>query len=111
MAITENASGSRAEDCGCRTRGKPITCWQNEVFILRGAMNKTLFSVLFLGAFAACAADIQAVLAADPAIGAYEIFGLRDGITSGSWHSRFGIVRDDYSRKPAFETVRRLVGG
>lgn len=29
-------------------------------------MNKTLFSVLFLGAFAACAADIQAVRAADP---------------------------------------------
>lgn len=53
----------------------------------------------------------RAVLAADPAIGAYEIFGLRDGTSSGSWQSRFGILRDDYSRKPAFEAVRCLVGG
>ncbi len=53
----------------------------------------------------------RAVLAADPQIGAYEIFGLRDGTSSATWQGRFGIVRDDYSRKPAFETVRGLVGG
>ncbi|MGH3503845.1 MAG: hypothetical protein ACRDQA_23560, partial [Nocardioidaceae bacterium] len=40
---------------------------------------------------------------------AYEFFGLRDGLTTGSWHTRFGLLRDDYTPKPAFDAVRNLI--
>lgn len=49
-------------------------------------------------------------LAADLHIDAYELFGLRDGLTSGPRMNRFGLLRDDYSAKPAYDTVKRLVG-
>lgn len=42
-------------------------------------------------------------------IAAYEIFGLRDTLTSGGWQHRFGILRDDYTPKPAFARLAALI--
>jgi hypothetical protein len=42
-------------------------------------------------------------------VAVYEFFGLRDGLTAGARTSRFGLLRDDYTRKPAFGAVRDLV--
>ena len=40
----------------------------------------------------------------------YELFSLRDSDSSNpDLFHQFGLVRDDYTRKPAFETYRRLV--
>lgn len=39
----------------------------------------------------------------------YEFFGLRDGRTDGNWRTGFGLLRDDYTPKPAYEAVRRLI--
>jgi hypothetical protein len=40
----------------------------------------------------------------------YELFSLRDADTANPEpNHQFGILRDDYSPKPAFETYRRLV--
>ncbi|WP_406641638.1 hypothetical protein [Amycolatopsis sp. WGS_07] len=39
----------------------------------------------------------------------YEIFGLRDGLSSGPRENRFGLLRDDYSAKPAYAMVQRLI--
>jgi hypothetical protein len=50
-----------------------------------------------------------AVVDAQVGVTAYELFGLRDGLTAAGWTSRFGILRDDYSRKPAFDAVRKLI--
>jgi hypothetical protein len=50
-----------------------------------------------------------AVMDAHVGVTAYELFGLRDGLTAGNRNTRFGLVRDDYSRKPAFDAVRRLM--
>jgi hypothetical protein len=39
-------------------------------------------------------------------------FGLRDGNTaSAQLENGYGLLRDDYSAKPAFETFRELVAG
>ncbi|MGX1808983.1 hypothetical protein ACWIGI_24955 [Nocardia sp. NPDC055321] len=58
-------------------------------------------------------AVLEAVAAAaldtDLGITAYEFFGLRDGRSDADWSGRFGLLRDDYSPKPAFHTVRELV--
>jgi hypothetical protein len=35
--------------------------------------------------------------------------GLRDGFTSAAWSARFGILRDDYTPKPAFTTLQHLI--
>ncbi|ATY09984.1 hypothetical protein CU254_05540 [Amycolatopsis sp. AA4] len=48
-------------------------------------------------------------LAAEAGVDTYEIFGLRDGLSSGPRENRFGLLRDDYSPKPAYETVKRLI--
>lgn len=48
-------------------------------------------------------------IAAEVNIDAYELFGLRDGLTTGPRMNRFGILRDDHSPKPAFETFRHLI--
>ncbi|MFZ0427701.1 MAG: hypothetical protein WAO20_06265, partial [Acidobacteriota bacterium] len=41
----------------------------------------------------------------------YEHFALRDAATNqDNWFYRFGLLRDDYSAKPAFDTYRRLIG-
>ncbi|KAA9158734.1 hypothetical protein FPZ12_021985 [Amycolatopsis acidicola] len=48
-------------------------------------------------------------LAEELGIEAYELFGLRDGLSSGPRMNRFGLLRDDYSPKPAFDVVRRLI--
>ena len=50
-----------------------------------------------------------AVVDAHVGVTTYELFGLRDGRTAGNWTTRFGLVRDDYSRKPSFEAVRNLI--
>jgi len=43
-------------------------------------------------------------------VAGYELFDLRDARTSSSGiFDRFGIMRDDYTPKPAFEAYRRLV--
>jgi hypothetical protein len=42
-------------------------------------------------------------------VSAYEFFSLRDGVSDGNWQNGFGLLRDDYTPKPAYETVRRLV--
>ena len=40
----------------------------------------------------------------------WELFTLRDADSSkDDLFHRFGILRDDYSRKPAFHTLRRLI--
>ncbi|MET9089667.1 hypothetical protein ABZX77_48755 [Streptomyces sp. NPDC004237] len=51
-----------------------------------------------------------AALSADLNIDAYSFFALRDADSTaeGLFH-RFGLLRDDYTRKPAFETYRRLI--
>lgn len=49
------------------------------------------------------------ILDAGLGVAAYELFGLRDGLTSGTWSSRFGLLRDDYTHKPAFTTIRDLI--
>ena len=48
------------------------------------------------------AAVADAVIASDAGVQACEWFGLRDGLTAGAWSARFGILRDDYTPKPAF---------
>jgi hypothetical protein len=42
-------------------------------------------------------------------VSAYELFGLRDGRTDGNWRTGFGLLREDYTPKPAYEAMRRLV--
>ncbi|MFI2367613.1 hypothetical protein [Streptomyces sp. NPDC018833] len=51
-----------------------------------------------------------AALAADLNIDGYSFFALRDADSTaeGLFH-RFGLLRDDYTPKPAFETYRRLI--
>ncbi|QAY58667.1 hypothetical protein ET475_00695 [Microbacterium protaetiae] len=49
------------------------------------------------------------ILDSDLGVTAYEFFGLRDGLTAGTWHSRFGLLHDDYTPKPAFGAVRDLI--
>jgi hypothetical protein len=45
-----------------------------------------------------------------PHLTAYEWFALRDADTAQpDVHHQFGLLRDDYEPKPAFETYRRLV--
>lgn len=48
-------------------------------------------------------------LASEVGVDTYEIFGLRDGLSSGPRENRFGLLRDDYSAKPVYETVKRLI--
>jgi hypothetical protein len=55
------------------------------------------------------AAVADAVLASDTGVAAYEWFGLRDGLTAGGWTTRFGVLRDDYTAKPAFAVLQRLI--
>ncbi|WP_459647730.1 hypothetical protein [Kitasatospora sp. Ki12] len=49
-------------------------------------------------------------LAAELAVTGYAFFALRDADSAGAglFH-HFGLLRDDYSRKPAFDTYRKLV--
>lgn len=51
----------------------------------------------------------RAVLDSGAGVTAYEIFGLRDGRTDATWAGRFGLLRDDYTPKPAFGAVRDLI--
>jgi hypothetical protein len=40
----------------------------------------------------------------------YELFSLRDADTANpDLNHQFGIMRDDYSPKPAFESYRKLI--
>ncbi len=55
------------------------------------------------------AAVADAVLDSDVGVTAYEWFGLRDGLTTATWFARFGILRDDYSPKPAFTVVQSII--
>lgn len=55
---------------------------------------------------------LQAVaeaVAATGEVSVYELFSLRDGISDGNWQNGFGLLRDDYTPKPAYDTVRRLI--
>jgi hypothetical protein len=55
---------------------------------------------------------LQAVAEAVAAIGevnVYELFSLRDGISDGNWQNGFGLLHDDYTPKPAYDAVRRLI--
>jgi hypothetical protein len=51
----------------------------------------------------------DAVLASGTGVRAYEWFGLRDGLTRGTWAARFGVLRDDYTPKPGFAALQRLI--
>jgi hypothetical protein len=51
----------------------------------------------------------DAVIASDAGVQACEWFGLRDGLTTAAWSARFGILRDDYTPKPAFTALQRLI--
>jgi hypothetical protein len=50
-----------------------------------------------------------AVIASDAGVQACEWFGLRDGLTAAAWSARFGILRDDYTLKPAFTALQHLI--
>lgn len=50
----------------------------------------------------------EAVLATGE-VSVYEFFSLRDGITDGNWQNGFGLLRDDYTPKPAFDAIRQLI--
>jgi hypothetical protein len=55
---------------------------------------------------------LQAVaeaVAATGEVSVYELFSLRDGISDGNWQNGFGLLHDDYSPKPAYDTVRRFI--
>ena len=54
------------------------------------------------------AAVAGAVIASDAGVQACEWFGLRDGLTTAAWSARFGILRDDYTPKPAFTALQHL---
>jgi hypothetical protein len=51
----------------------------------------------------------DAVIASAAGVRAYEWFGLRDGLTAADWTARFGVLRDDYTPKPAFAAIARLI--
>jgi hypothetical protein len=51
----------------------------------------------------------DAVLASGAGVRAYEWFALRDGLTTGMWTARFGVLRDDYTPKPAFAAIQQLI--
>jgi hypothetical protein len=55
------------------------------------------------------AAVADVVIASDVGVQACEWFGLRDGLTTAAWSARFGILRDDYTPKPAFTTLQHLI--
>jgi hypothetical protein len=55
------------------------------------------------------AAVAGAVIASGTNVGAYEWFGLRDGLTTATWTARFGILRDDYAPKPAFAAIQHFI--
>jgi hypothetical protein len=40
---------------------------------------------------------------------ACEWFGLRDELTTATWSARFGVLRDDYTAKPAFATLQHVI--
>ncbi|MDT8911594.1 hypothetical protein [Amycolatopsis sp. PS_44_ISF1] len=42
-------------------------------------------------------------------VSVYEFFGLRDGRTDGNWRTGFGLLREDYTPKPAYAEIRRLI--
>ena len=60
---------------------------------------------------AVLAAVAGAVAASDAGVAALEWFGLRDGLSAGSWSVRFGLLRDDYTPKPAFAAVAAVIAG
>ena len=49
------------------------------------------------------------MIASDAGVQACEWFGLRDGLTTAAWSARFGILRDDYTPKPAFTALQHLI--
>jgi hypothetical protein len=51
----------------------------------------------------------DAVAASGAGVRAYEWFALRDGLTTGVWTARFGVLRDDYTPKPAFAAIQQLI--
>ncbi|WP_063051998.1 hypothetical protein [Nocardia arthritidis] len=51
----------------------------------------------------------DAALDSGVGVTAYEFFGLRDGRSDAGWTSRFGLLRDDYTPKPAFHAIRDLI--
>jgi hypothetical protein len=51
----------------------------------------------------------DAVAASDVGVQACEWFGLRDELTTATWSARFGVLRDDYTPKPAFATLQHVV--
>jgi hypothetical protein len=53
----------------------------------------------------------RAVISAGAGVTAYELFGLRDGRSDAAWSSRFGLMRDDYTPKPAYHAIRDLIAG
>jgi hypothetical protein len=42
-------------------------------------------------------------------VSVYEFFSLRDGISDGNRQNGFGLLHDDYTPKPAFEAIRRII--
>jgi len=60
---------------------------------------------------AVLAAVAGAVAASEAGVAAIEWFGLRDGLSAGPWSVRFGILRDDYTAKPAFATLAGIIAG
>jgi hypothetical protein len=53
--------------------------------------------------------DDRRTESAQAGVQACEWFGLRDGLTTSAWSARFGILRDDYTPKPAFTVLQHLI--
>ena len=52
---------------------------------------------------------VAEAVAATGEVSVYELFSLRDGISDGTWQNGFGLLHDDYTPKPSYDTVRRLI--
>ncbi|GAB3391796.1 hypothetical protein GCM10027568_17970 [Humibacter soli] len=52
---------------------------------------------------------VAEAVAATGEVSVYELFSLRDGISDGNWQNGFGLLHDDYTPKPAYDAVRRLI--
>ncbi|WP_328393430.1 hypothetical protein [Nocardia sp. NBC_00416] len=53
---------------------------------------------------------VAAAVAATGEVSVHELFSLRDGISDGNWQNGFGLLHDDYTPKPAYDALRRLIG-
>lgn len=49
------------------------------------------------------------ILDSDLDVTTHEFFGVRDGLSAGTWPSRFGLLCDDYVPEPTCHAIRELI--